>query len=74
MSRRTEYRNEVKTRLSDRAYEGLQAFRALYGIGSDSAAMARITELLLFGMVGNLPANLTERIAGSAQKGTMVAA
>lgn len=74
MSRRTEYRNEVKTRLDDRTYEGMQAFKALHGIESDSAALARITSLMLFGTVGNLPANLLERSAISAQNGTMVAA
>ncbi|MFX1675177.1 hypothetical protein PWR63_23505 [Paraburkholderia sp. A2WS-5] len=74
MSRRTEYRNEVKTRLSDRAYEGMQAFKALHGIESDSAALARITDLLLFGTVGNLPVNLIERSANTSQNGTMVAA
>ena len=74
MSRRTEYRNEVKTRLSDRAYEGMQAFKALHGIESDSAALSRITDLMLFGTVGNLPANLIDRSAGAAQNGTRMAA
>lgn len=74
MSRRTEYRNEVKTRLSDRTYEGMQAFKALHGIESDSAALARITDLMLFGTVGNLPANLIDRSANTAQNGTLVAA
>ncbi|MGN6589341.1 MAG: hypothetical protein ACTHKE_03515 [Sphingomicrobium sp.] len=74
MSRRTEARNEVKTRLSDREYEGMQAFKALHGIESDSAALARITSLLLFGTVGNLPANLIDRSASAAQFGTLVAA
>ncbi len=74
MSRRTEYRNEVKTRLSDRAYEGMQAFKALHGIESDSAELSRITDLMLFGTVGNLPANLIDRSANAAQSGTRVAA
>lgn len=74
MSRRTEYRNEVKTRLPDRAYDGMQAFKALYGIDSDSAALARIAELFLFGTVGNLPANLLARSADSARDGMKVSA
>lgn len=74
MSRRTEARNEVKTRLSDREYEGMQAFKALHGIESDSAALARITALLLFGTVGNLPVNLIDRSANAAHSGTSVAA
>jgi hypothetical protein len=74
MSRRGEYRNEVKTRLPDRTYDGLQAFKALHGIESDSAALCRLADLQLFGTVGNLPANLLERSAVSAQLGTMAAA
>ncbi|MFP4895611.1 hypothetical protein [Paraburkholderia sp. EG304] len=74
MSRRTEYRNEVKTRLSDRTYDGMQAFKALQGIESDSAAMARMADLFLFGTVGNLPSNLIDRSANSADTGTPVAA
>ncbi|NVI06377.1 hypothetical protein [Paraburkholderia youngii] len=74
MSRRTEYRNEVKTRLSDRTYDGMQAFKALQGIESDSAAMARMADLFLFGTVGNLPSNLIDRSANPAHSGTPVAA
>ncbi|HGF4015195.1 hypothetical protein [Burkholderia cenocepacia] len=55
---RAEYRNEVKTRLRDAAYEALQTWKALHGIDSDSAALARLTELMLFGVVGTLPAQL----------------
>lgn len=74
MSRRTEYRNEVKTRLDDRTYEGMQAFKALNGIESDSAALARMASLMLFGTVGNLPVNLIDRSTNAAQNGTLVAA
>ncbi|AOK04057.1 hypothetical protein WK25_05985 [Burkholderia latens] len=55
---RAEYRNEVKTRLRDSAYEALQTWKALHGIDSDSAALARLTELMLFGAVGTLPPQL----------------
>lgn len=74
MSRRTEYRNEVKTRLSDRTYEGMQAFKLLHGIESDSAALSRIADLTLFGTVGNLPSNLLDRSANAAHVGTRIAA
>lgn len=74
MSRRAEYRNEVKTRLEDPVYEGMQAFKSIYGIDSDSAALARITKLFLFGTVGTLPANLLDRSAASSQSGTPVIA
>ncbi|CDY76137.1 hypothetical protein BGLT_05210 [Caballeronia glathei] len=74
MSRRAEFRNEVKTRLEDPVYEGMQAYKALYGIDSDSAALARITKLFLFGTVGTLPANLLGVSADVAQNGSRIAA
>lgn len=74
MSRRTEYRNEVKTRVDDRTYDGLKAFMALNGIDHDSVGVARALGLFLFGTVGNLPANLLDRSAASAHFGTREAA
>jgi hypothetical protein len=63
---RAEYRNEVKTRLRDVAYDALQTWKTLQGIDSDSAALARLTELMLFGAVGILP---TQLVAVSAELG-----
>jgi len=74
MSRRTEYRNEVKTRMKDRTYVGMQAWKTLHGIDSDSAALDRIAELFLFGTVGNLPSNLLECSSDMAQFGNRMAA
>lgn len=74
MSRRAEYRNEVKTRLPDRTYDAMMKFKTLHGIDSDSAALARIAELLLLGVVGNLPSNLLGRSDEVAQSGTRMAA
>jgi hypothetical protein len=74
MSRRTEYRNEVKTRVDDQTYEGLRAFMALNGIDHDSVGVARALRLFLFGSVGTLPANLLDRSAALARFGTEVAA
>lgn len=51
MSRRAEYRNEVKTRLRDEVYTRLQDFKQLHFIDSDSAALARLVEMLLCGIV-----------------------
>ena len=56
MARRAEYRNEVKTRLRDEVYVRLQDFKQLHFIDSDSAALARLAEMLLCGIV---PANRT---------------
>ncbi|VBB10653.1 MULTISPECIES: hypothetical protein [Burkholderia cepacia complex] len=71
---RAEYRNEVKTRLRDVAYEALQTWKALHGIDSDSAALARLTELMLFGAVGTLPAQLVAVSADMGQIGPRVRA
>lgn len=51
MSRRAEYRNEVKTRLRDEVYVRLQNYKQLNFIDSDSAAIARLVEVLLCGIV-----------------------
>lgn len=74
MRRRASFRNEVKTRLPDRTYCGLQAFKRLHGIESDSAALCRLADLQLFGTVGNLPSNLMEISAGAGLDGAMLAA
>ncbi|AYJ74325.1 hypothetical protein phiE131_059 [Burkholderia phage phiE131] len=69
---RAEYRNEVKTRLRDPAYEALQTWKALHGIDSDSAALARLAELMLFGVVGTLPAQLVTVSAEAGHTGPKV--
>jgi hypothetical protein len=74
MRRRASFRNEVKTRLPDRTYCGLQAFKQLHGIESDSAALCRLAELQLFGTVGNLPPNLMQISAEVGLSGTVLAA
>jgi hypothetical protein len=51
MARRAEFRNEVKTRLRDEVYTRLQDFKQLNFIDSDSAALARLAEMLLCGIV-----------------------
>lgn len=55
MKKRAEYRNEVKTRLRDEVYERLQAFKRMQGLQSDSAALAKIAEIALCGIVFGIP-------------------
>lgn len=74
MSRRAEFRNEVKTRLRDRAYEALQLYKEVHGIDSDSAALARIAEIALFGAVGTLPVAISGVSDGLGHSGPLVAA
>ncbi|AYY96928.1 hypothetical protein EGY19_05325 [Burkholderia multivorans] len=69
---RAEYKNEVKTRLTDEEYDAMQTFKALHGIESDSAALARITRLLLLGVVGTLPQQLVAVSADAGRIGPKV--
>ena len=49
MKQGAERRREVKTRLTDAAYEELQFHKAANGFDSDSAALASIVEKHLLG-------------------------
>jgi len=60
MKRRAEYRNEVKTRLRDDVYDRLQEFKDQQFIESDSAALARLAEMLLCGIVRPQPAAVSD--------------
>lgn len=57
---RAKYRNEMRTRVSDEIFTAVQHFKTLTGIDSDSAAVSRLLELQLFGVVGTLPAPLND--------------
>ncbi|UJH75029.1 hypothetical protein L0U95_24130 (plasmid) [Burkholderia cenocepacia] len=72
MKPRAEFRNEVKTRLRDRVYDALQFYKQLHGIDSDSAALNRIAEVALFGVVGILPTQLVGVSAEPSQAGPKV--
>ncbi|MCA7083418.1 hypothetical protein K7G19_07370 [Cupriavidus sp. DB3] len=74
MSRRAEFRNEVKTRLNDEDYEALQAFKLMQGFESDSAALQRAVRLALRGVVGTLPVRISGVSAEVSQAGTREAA
>lgn len=74
MTRRAEFRNEVKTRLRDRAYDALQLYKQVNGIESDSAALARVAEQHLLGAVGTLPVALANVSDDLGQSGPRVVA
>jgi hypothetical protein len=74
MSRRTEYRNEIKIRIDDRTYDGLRAFMALNGIDYESVGASRALSLFLFGSVGTLPANLLDSSSTATRFGAEVVA
>lgn len=49
MKKRAEHKSEVKTRLTDAAYDELQFYKAANGFDSDAAALASIVEKHLLG-------------------------
>lgn len=56
---KTEYRNEMKTRVSDKVYEGVQRYMAVHRCSSEARAISDLLELALFGHDGSLPVALT---------------
>ena len=56
---RTEFRNELKTRVPDPVYDGVKAFQAENGIDSESRAISKLLEIALFGTVGTMPITLS---------------
>lgn len=53
--KKTEYRNELKTRVTDRAYEDVQAYMKSNRCASEARAISELLEIALFGMVGSVP-------------------
>lgn len=51
MSKRAEFRNEVKTRIPDDIYDRLQLFKEFNMISSDSEAVAKLLRMALFGVL-----------------------
>jgi hypothetical protein len=72
MTRRARYRIEVKSRLEEDLYAGLQAYKALNNMSTDSETVARILRLFLFGTVGTLPASLVAVSSHLGQEGITV--
>lgn len=64
---RAAYRNEVRTRLDDPAYEALLVFQQIHGIDSVSSALARVVKAHLLGMVGMLPVEISGVSAAVSQ-------
>jgi hypothetical protein len=67
---KTEFRNEVKTRVSDRAYEGICEFVRKNGYVSEARGISDLLELALFGAVGTVPVYLSGSCHELAQFGT----
>lgn len=70
---KTEYRNELKTRVSDRVFEGVQRFMATHRCASEARAISDLLELALFGTDGSFPVPLTDNYHQPAQSGPEMA-
>lgn len=69
---KTEFRNELKSRVPDRVYEGVKAFQAEHRIDSESRAISQLLELALYGTVGSVPHPMFERSHELVQSGTLI--
>jgi len=74
MRPRTKYVNEIKTSLTDEEYDALLAHMSIFDVQSAAEATRKAVRLMLFGTVGNLPANLLARSEEIGQTGRRVAA
>lgn len=57
---KTDFRNEVKTRVRDATYDAVQRYMAENNCPSEARAISDLLEIALFGMVGSLPADLVD--------------
>lgn len=71
---KTDFRNELKTRTTDRVYDGVQQYIAANRCASEARAISELLELALFGTVGSVPQQLTDNSHGMAQSGTKTTA
>ena len=67
---KTEYRNEVKTRVSDPVYEAVQSYIEKHGYASEARGISDLLELALFGVIGSVPTPLQDFRPGLGQFGT----
>jgi hypothetical protein len=67
---KTEFRNELKTRVTDPTYEGVQQYMTANRCASEARAISELLELALFGTVGSVPQALVHGSHEMAQFGT----
>ncbi|WP_434513801.1 hypothetical protein AB6Q56_14565 [Dechloromonas sp. ARDL1] len=71
---KTEYLNEMKTRVPDPVFEGVKAFQEENGFDSESRAISKLLEIALFGTVGTLPTDHLQSSPGVSQSGPLIRA
>lgn len=71
---KTEFRNEMKSRVPDRVYEGVKMFQVENGFDSESRAISHLLELALYGHVGIVPQPYFDNRNELAQSGPVIRA
>ena len=67
---KTDFRNEVKTRVRDATYDALQQYMRDNRCASEARAISELLELALFGVVGTVPPALVDCRPELGQLGT----
>lgn len=57
---KTDFRNEVKTRVRDATYDAVQRYMAENKCASEARAISDLLEIALFGVVGSVPTDLID--------------
>ena len=67
---RTDFRNEIKSRVRDGTYEALMQYMQDHRCSSEARAISDLLELALFGVIGTVPPQLGDFRHEAAQSGT----
>ena len=55
---KTDFRNELKTRVRDQTFDALKQYMRDNQVSSEARAISELLEIALFGVVGTVPAAL----------------
>lgn len=67
---KTDFRNELKTRVRDATYDAVQRYMADNKCASEARAISDLLEIALFGVVGSVPMDLASNSPELAQSWT----
>jgi hypothetical protein len=57
---KTEFRNELKTRVTDGVYDGVQTYMTLHRCVSEARAISELLEIALYGEMRSVPQSLIQ--------------
>lgn len=67
---KTDNKNELRTRVNDRVYDGVQQYIAANRCSSEARAISDLLEIALFGTIGSMPTELVNQLYGISQSET----